>query len=127
MAPRTKIYQYLEIAEDHYTAGVARISQAANYRLFALMANVRNEGGITPVAPVKGFPAGLSKGADEYFKEVEAAGSGLHSKTWLTADELESVAEQLDGFAPGVVASLGAMKALTKKGSNPRLVIAFED
>lgn len=123
MAPKTKIHMYLEIVEDHYTAGVAKFSQAANYRLFGLMANVRNDGGITPVSMPKGFPTGLSKGSEEFFKEFPV----LHSKTWLDLAEMETVADQLDGFAPGVVACIGAMKALVKKGSNPRLIVAFED
>lgn len=128
MAPRTKIHAYLEIAEDKYSAGVARISMASNYRAFALMANVRNDGGITPVAPLRGFPPAMCKGAEEYFKEVEAeSGKPLHSKTFLTLPEMESVLAQVDGFIPGVVACVWAMQGLTKKGSNPRFVIAFED
>jgi len=127
MAPRTKIHAYLEIAEDKYSAGVARISMASNYRAFALMANVRNDGGITPVAPLRGFPPALCKGAEEFFKEVEAAGTPLHHKTFLTLPEMESVLAQVDGFVPGVVACVYAMQGLTKKGSSPRFVIAFED
>lgn len=39
-----------------------------NYRLFAILANVRNyHGGIEPIAEPRGLPEGLSKEVDEYF------------------------------------------------------------
>jgi hypothetical protein len=128
MAPRTKIHTYLEIAEEHYTAGVARFSFAANYRVFSLMANVRNAGGITPVSPPKGFPLGISAGAQAHFDAMEQeANDPLHSHTWLSTDEVKSVLTQADGFVPGLVACAAAMEALEAKGSNPRLLVAFED
>lgn len=126
MAPKTKIYTYLDIVESHYIAGVGQFTFAANYRLFALMANVRNEGGITPVSLPKGFPAEMSKGAQFLFNTLVDEGADLHSQTFLTTAELAQVVEQADTFAPGAIAALGAMKALEAKGSNPRLLIAFE-
>jgi hypothetical protein len=127
MAPRTKVYIYLEVAEDKYTAGVARISMAANYRVFSLLANVRNDGGVTPVAPVRGFPDKLSKGAEEFFKDAEAEGSALHSKTFLTTEEVERAQKLSDGFVAGLVAAAASMRALEGKGASPRLVVAFAD
>jgi hypothetical protein len=128
MAPKTKIHLYLEIEESHYTAGVARFSMAANYRLFSLMANVRNDGGIEPVAQPKGLPkTKLSGGAQAYLDELGAAGVTLHTPTWLNTDEMIEVRKQADGYSPAIVAITAAMEALVKKGSNPRLIVAFED
>ena len=125
MAAKTKMYGFLEIEESHYTAGVASFSFAVQYRLFALMAGVRNEGGIVPVAPVRGFPSEPSKGAEFYFENLEKEFGSIHTKTYLTADEVQAAQNQLDTFNPGLVAANAAMQALVKKGSNPRLLIAF--
>lgn len=128
MAPKTKVHLYLEIEEAHYTAGVARVSMAPNYRLYSLMANVRNDGGITPVAMPKGLPkTKLSGGAQAYFDELAAAGVSLHTHTWLDTAEMVDVEAQADGFSPAVTVITAAMKALEKKGSNPRLIVAFEN
>ena len=118
----------LEIVEDHYTAGVATFSQASNYRLFSLMANVRNEGGIAPVSPPKGLPEGLAKGTEHYLESLEQDPKNkLHTHTWLTADEVKEVVSKMDTFCPGVVACNAAMQELVRKGSNPRLIVAFSE
>ena len=53
-----------------------------NYTLFAILANVRNDGEIDdPIAPDRGLPEDISK-------EARAKMSNEHSETWVGLDEL---------------------------------------
>lgn len=57
-----------------------------DYRLFAMLADVRNDGSITPIAPTeRGVPADASV---EYLRLVEQWGVDGHSHTWVTMEEV---------------------------------------
>jgi hypothetical protein len=59
-----------------------------NYLLFALLAGVRNYGGIEPFSRPKGLPEDLSTMIRERYERCR---NDFHSATWYTLDELESL------------------------------------
>ena len=65
-----------------------------NYVLFAVLANVRNRWGITPIAEPRGFPEDFfaeCKGTDDDgFLTHEGTWMGCHSYSWLTLSEIET-------------------------------------
>lgn len=57
-----------------------------DYHLFAMLADVRNDGGVVPIAPThRGVPADASV---EYLRLVEQWGVDGHSHTWVTMEEV---------------------------------------
>ncbi len=58
-----------------------------DYRLFAMLANVRNDGSITPIADLtsRGVPTDAS---EEYQRLVKQWGVDGHSHTWVTMEEV---------------------------------------
>lgn len=57
-----------------------------NYRLFAMLADVRNDGSITPIAPThRGVPSDAST---EYQRLVAQWEGDGHSHTWVTMEEV---------------------------------------
>lgn len=56
-----------------------------NYRLFSVLANVRNGDGLTPIAEPRGLPQDIHKFTDWYLEDVDPID---HSATWLTLEEV---------------------------------------
>jgi hypothetical protein len=63
-----------------------RIWTSRWYYLFAILAGVRNQWGIKPIADKKGFPLDAS---DEVREEYEYWDFSGHSHSWLTLKEIE--------------------------------------
>lgn len=61
------------------------IFDGRDYALFATLANVRNNGNITPISEPGGLPDGLSSFVK---KEADDWGWDAHSHSWFTAREL---------------------------------------
>lgn len=60
-----------------------------NYRLFSLLANVRNEGDDVPFVPIAPTNRGVPPDASvEYLRLVEQWGVDGHSHTWVTMEEV---------------------------------------
>jgi hypothetical protein len=57
-----------------------------NYYMFSILANVRNDWGIIPIAMPKGFPVDVS--SDVWNYSNDKYGRDGHSHSWLTVDEL---------------------------------------
>lgn len=58
-----------------------------NYRLFSLIAGVRNDdNGIKPMVPCRGLPKDLSEVTKIAYAQ-DALAYGLHHETWLNTDE----------------------------------------
>lgn len=57
-----------------------------NYRLFSILAGVRNSDGIVPIANPRGIPNDVSKFVKH---EVKEYGDNGHSHSWLSLQELE--------------------------------------
>ena len=64
-----------------------RFYTGRNYELFAMLADVRNSGGITPIAAPRGLPADVSP---EVKGESDRWASDGHSHSWLTIAELNA-------------------------------------
>ncbi len=122
MAPRTRIYAFLEIEESHYVAGVASFNISSDYTLFALMGDSLKKNAV-PVVKSTTFPDNMSKGAEAYF----ANKPNLRNVTVLSTSDMHKVVYGFDGFNAAATAILGAMDALTNVGSSPRLIVAFEE
>lgn len=80
------IHCHVEIKIDgkweHYN--MPRVGR--NYRLFALLADVRNYDGIEPISPVKGIPGDLSLLTR---LDAEYWGTDGHSHSWLSVEEMK--------------------------------------
>lgn len=63
-----------------------------NYTMFALLADVRNYYGITPISSLRGVPEDASQGWKDYVKKW---GVDLHSHTWYTHKELKEYRDSL--------------------------------
>ena len=75
----------IDEAEPEYT--VQEICGDRNYRLFYLLAGVRNEGDLTPVSDPKGLPSDVT----EFVRgESEEWGSDGHSHSYLTLGEIKA-------------------------------------
>lgn len=61
--------------------------EGRNYHLFALLANVRNNGGVTSISEPRGLPADVS---DEVKAKRDDWGEDGHSHSWFSLTELES-------------------------------------
>ncbi|QWF16385.1 hypothetical protein [Lysobacter capsici] len=61
-----------------------------DYRRFSFMAGVRNEYffNIVPISEPRGFPLDVSAFVREQAGESDADTSDIHSRSWLTVDEL---------------------------------------
>lgn len=64
------------------------------YKLFALMAGVRNDRGIRPVAQPKGLPENISQVTR---LDYELMGKDAHTPSWLSASELVELEKRLNG------------------------------
>jgi hypothetical protein len=63
-----------------------------NYELFAVLADVRNQFGVQPIASPRGLPTGFAMGGD-CGEDHADTWMGDHSHSWLTGAELLSWAE----------------------------------
>ena len=63
---------------------------ARNYTVFSVLANVRNDGYVTPISEARGLPkdATHATGVDEDGRPREEYEYGEHSRSWLTLDEV---------------------------------------
>lgn len=67
-----------------------------DYRLFSLIAGVRNESnGIRPLVPCRGLPKDTSE-ATMFAYEQDALVDSLHHETWLNVDEFINLQLKLD-------------------------------
>lgn len=71
---------------DEWKKFEPRLYEGRNYKLFALLAGVRNRDGITPISPPKGLAQDHSS---LYSTWVDAFGCDGHSHSWLTLEELK--------------------------------------
>jgi hypothetical protein len=82
------IHLHVEVKIDnqwhHYT--LCRLKR--NYQLFARMADVRNNWGITPITPPKGLPDDPT-----FLTQFDASrwGTDGHSHSWLSSKEVEEL------------------------------------
>lgn len=81
-----------------------------NYRLFALLADVRNDYSITPIDMPRGLPVDMDP-------ETEDDLSDEHSQTWFLLSELLAASDQ-QILVPGVV-TLDEYEILRKGGPSP--------
>lgn len=89
--------------------------QHRNYDLFALLADVRNQFGIIPIAGARGLPDDVSPEVTKESKEYDCDG---HSHTWLLLSELQQV-----DYANIPVTTSGVMKAATYKSWDKRSIL----
>ena len=78
------------------------INERRNYRLFGLLAGVRDTD-IKPIASPRGFPDDASKSITE---EYNSWGSDAHTASWLTLAELMNAARSHPNLLDDLVAEL---------------------
>ena len=76
-----------------------------DYFFFALLAGVRNNWDLVPIAEPRGFPKLFNGGDHDLEKEREpydygGAIGGDHTPSWLTIEELRKVADRYEKEAP---------------------------
>ena len=125
------IHAYAEVTWDKRGEAkyLAHIGFNRNYGLFALMANVRNNGDFSPVVEPKGLPSGLSWQVEDERKDWEGDG---YSHSWLSFEELEEVQRRYvarEGVeSTELDAVIGLMRAFKKHNhAEPRLVFWFDN
>lgn len=90
-----------------------------NYRVFAVLANVRNSGEITPISEPRGLPDDMSQevaaliAPDEDSNDVSL---GEHSQSWLTLAELQAYPWEGEAVETGVVSLEQFMDRIQKFG-----------
>ena len=92
------------------------------YALFANLADVRNNGQVTPIGQPKGWPADSSLGAQ---KLREHWGDDGHSASWLTGAELAAHRFNYDGRPLEVPYWLSEIAHAGEE--NQRLVFCFDN
>lgn len=105
------------------------------YVLFAYLADVRNYAGIKPIADLRGVPEDAS---EVWKREVEEWDGYLHSKSWLTFEELDNAdLSQVVTFGDGtsdtlqnligatIEAALAPLRTLTEGKYAPQIRFVF--
>lgn len=89
------IHMHTEIKVDGVWHHYSHPKIAPLYRLFAKLANVRNEYGIAPIAPLRGLPEDVT-----FTTKVDAElwGDGKHHCSWITGEELSEVVRWFDAL-----------------------------
>ena len=71
-----------------------------NYKLFALLADVRNDNNIEPISEPRGIPFNVS---DEVLKDYNEWGDDAHSASYLTLQELTDFVNNKQGSSRDVI------------------------
>lgn len=82
------IHVHLEIEIDGQWHHYNSINLYRNYTLFAKMADVRNDGSITPLSTCRGLPENISVVTK---LDVDSWGNDGHSHSWLNAKEISEI------------------------------------
>lgn len=110
---------------NSWTVSPLRID--ANYEMFALMADVRNEDGkFTPVAKPRGIPFDASYLTKVHYRNER---NDAHSMSWLSSREFGEVLQRYsdDDLCPDYRALYGAMQALEEQECfDVRIVFWFD-
>lgn len=80
------IHLYEEIKINNEWQLLREIGTPRFYTLFALMADVRNNGTIDPISMPKGIPAGLS---DQTLERLSSWNGDAHSESYFEYDEIK--------------------------------------
>lgn len=101
-APLPSVYDAYELKHWTPLAGWVRESwySGRNYDLFAILANVRNDGSWEQVVPLRGFPDDASY---QVVEDYEGWGDDAHSPSWITLEELFAFDWTKSGVDTGVV------------------------
>ncbi|MCP4215043.1 MAG: hypothetical protein GY765_10315 [bacterium] len=95
---------YLEEGESEFER--QEIYHGRDYGLFAILADVRNRDGVTPIASPRGLPSNVSK---QTKKESDSWGEDGHSHSYFLLSELEQYRENNKiSFFSGFVSEEGA-------------------
>jgi len=143
------IHAYIEESDKTYNTCFGEVYLGRDYKLFALMADVRNSGDYVPVSDLKGLPQGLSwevqhklstvdgKEVDkQYIKKYENTDidvlTDYHGFSWLSLKELKKVqkayskTDKNDFYNSKRSSNLDAIVAAMEQLKKPRLVFWFD-
>lgn len=87
-----------------------------NYYAFALMANVRNDGTVTPISEQRGLPEDVNQYTKDSLEDY-------HSLSWLTFSEFEKVESECSYYESLVCRKA---KELIDTGYEVRIVFGFD-
>jgi len=106
--------KYKDDGENEFTPYWSGESDKRNYLLFAILANVRNDGSITPIAEPRGLPADMNSYIAEKAKSWEDDG---HSMSYFTLQELEDANDDYEILpCTGYVTEIDNVKLKTGQG-----------
>jgi len=97
-----------------------------NYYLFAILADVRNDGDVEPINYPKGIPDDASTG---YLYKCDQWDSDAHSHSYFTLDELLNVdwSEYEPGYISDFMEALEKMKEIDNDPLNVRCCFFFDN
>jgi hypothetical protein len=84
------IHAHLEVKINGAWEHLNIVGMSRNYRAFAKMANVRNNGEIEPISKPRGIPSNASV-VTRYMRD--SYGLDGHSESWLSLDEMRELAK----------------------------------
>lgn len=123
--PKQPIFKWESIDEWSFQDGYWEchyIYENINYRLFSLLADVRNDGTINPISEPRGIPDDAS---DSYLFICNAWGRIAHSHSWLLLEEILNIDESLweDIYALNFI---NAIKSINGDPSKIRICFFFD-
>ena len=101
------------------------IYEDRNYRLFAVLAGVRNNYDVTPISPPRGLPVDASDETKQYHNSY---GSDAHSESFLTLEELEQYQHWEHPIHGDLFkGTIDKLRNLTRQHSYPEYEIRADD
>lgn len=118
------IHMWIEYRTEHDTwEALAEVFPGRNYTLFALMAGVRDGGGI-----VLWKPRGIAQEMDiRTSADFDDWIDDAHHESWLTHSEFEGVVSRFEAITGGKVAALTAINQMMYHVPHARVVFWFDN